>query len=445
MFIRHKTNSENKKLLIRLANEGIISVTPKNSFEKYIKIRNKKLCIGKDSFPIADRRIFVIGGGKASAHMAYALENILGRGRIIDGLVVAPHKDIIPRVIKVHIGDHPFPTERSVQGVKKIFALKDKYNLTKDDLIIGLISGGGSSLLSYPKDEITLSDKHMLYKIFRKYGIPDFETAVIKTKLSQVKGGGMGAYFYPTPIISIIISDDNGESGHEKTAAGPFTPHMATFRDSLSILERYGALQEVPPRVLSYIKNNLEEEESMPPASHINQYVIAKNEDALFVIEKSAKKNGVTTKTFPYMKGDVQKTAQDIFKKIISEKRKNKKTLYIYGGETTVSLSNGSGRGGRAQEFVLSIVNEIIKYNPLFSITVLAVGTDGVDYLKESAGGIFEWSGGNKNILKAKQKLGEYLKTHSSFHALKMLNSHITIGHTGTNVGDIVLLYIVEK
>ena len=423
-----------REKLLKLVDRAICCVQPKQCIPKALKLHNNKLYIEGNCFSLAGKRIFVIGVGKASAEMALEIEKIVGQERIRAGIVITNRTTVKLKKIKMHLADHPIPSVRGLQGAKKIFAFKKKYNIGKNDLIIALVSGGWSALVPCPVHGISLADKKKLYNLFIKYGVEGFESTIIKTKISCVKGGGLAKYFFPTTIISLILSDDNGWSGDKFTSSGPFTPHPSTFADAIKVIDKYKMRDEVPKSIIAFLEKN--KNKNKTSSANVKQFILANNKILLAEINKFAKKEGLLVK----IKNNVAGEAGDVAREFCMKINKKKPIFLLYGGETTVKLPKSHGAGGRNQEFIAVCLKYLQNVKLSDKHWALAsIATDGVDFIKQSAGGIID----NDTLRFIENKsidVNNYLNKHDSHNLLKVINANVFIGDpTGTNVGDIMM------
>ncbi|MBI5401585.1 DUF4147 domain-containing protein [Candidatus Wolfebacteria bacterium] len=424
-----------KKRLLKLVDRAIGCVQPKQFIPGAVKLHGNKLSVKGKDFSLIGKRVFVIGIGKASVEMALEIEKILGPDRITAGLVITNRTIVKLKKIKVHLADHPLPSARGWQGAKKIFALKKKYSIGKNDLIIALVSGGGSALAPYPVSGVSLVDKKKLYDLFIKHGVTGFKSTIIKTKISSVKGGGLAKHFFPAQVISLILSDDNGQSGDEFTSSGPFTHHPSTFADALKIIDEYKIRGEVPKSIISFLEKNRKNKKEKSAVNNVKQFVLASNKILLAEINKLAKKQGWIVKTKNNIAGEVK----DVAREFCTEINHNKKTnLLLYGGETTVKLSKSHGVGGRNQEFVVACLKYLKNAKLSKPWALASIATDGIDFIKQSAGGMID--GDILKIIKNKNiDVDKYLSKHDFHNLLKSINSNLFVNNsTGTNVGDIM-------
>ena len=406
-----------------------------------ISLHDEILCIGSERFPLLGRRIFVVGAGKASAAMAVALETIIGEEKITAGIILTNSVLSKPKKIILRTAGHPIP---SAEGMADIFQMKEKFHIGVNDIVIGLISGGGSSMMSYPVPAITLEEKQKMYELFIKHGISGHESTIIKTKISQVKGGGLACHFAPAQIISLVVSDDNGISGHDMTASGPFVRHPSSFSDAWNVVQKYNMSNDIPVKVKSYLLGGEKEECSV--IHKVHQTIIATNEDALDEIRQAAESEGFVVETKSGIQGEAKEVAYRICNDIQNREIK-KPTLFLYGGETTVTLDYPHKKGGRNQEFVVACL-QYLSTRPLAGRwCVASVGTDGVDFVEDAAGGIID----EDSLRLAKEKeldvaISSFLERHKTGRLLDSINSIVRTGRpTGTNVGDIILFLVSPR
>jgi len=430
-------NNRERKLILKLIGLGIDSVRPRNFMKKSLSCKENVIKVGGKEFDLKNKRIFVIGAGKMAGGMAIEIEKILGYENITHGIINTNFCEEKPKKITVNKADHPIPSLKGLRGAKKILEMKKKFNLGKKDFIITLISGGGSSLLPYPIDEISFDDKKKMIIELIKSGADVQEMTILKKKLSKVKGGKLAEYFYPTPILSLVVSDVVGDD-LEVIASGPLTKDNSTFKDALDIIEKYNLRNKIPEKVERFLveNKNVSEKQNL---SHVAQFILANNQNVIKTIKNCARNLGLKVEVIKNVKGESSSIAQDICNKLNKTEVK-KPTLFIYGGETTVTLGDSSGKGGRNQEFITSCLKHFNykKFNN-YNWAIASIATDGMDYIKESCGGIIDRNS-FEIIEKNKINLDKYLHNHNSHSLLKKINSNLsTDGLTGINVGDVML------
>src|SRR3989344_2190128 len=380
-------DSLQRKKILDLADVGIHAVLPKQFMHKSVTVDRDILCVRNKTFNIKDRRIFVIGAGKASVTMALELERILGIDRITAGIIVSNDTATKLSKVAVHYADHPIPSKRGIAGAKKVFDLKTKFNLNEHDLIVALVSGGASALMPYPVNGVSLEDKRKLFETFLRSGASGIEFSLVRKKISQIKGGGLAKYFHPIPVISLILSDTVGDD-FTPTAGGPFTKDNTTIADAWRIIEHYGIKDSIPLTIRSYFKKRIFEEK-ITDFSHVHQVAASENNHALEAIKKRARRYGMKVHVEKNIGGEAKETAVRICEKIGKYSVKTP-TLYLYGGETTVTLPEKHGVGGRNQEFVLSCLEYLRARQFPMPWAIASLGTDGVDFIPEAAGALVD-------------------------------------------------------
>ena len=433
------TSSE-KRSLLKWFEAGMRSVLLPSLVGGNIRVSGDTLFIQGRPFSLAGRRIFVIGAGKAASGMAKAIEDVLGPERITAGVVVSNENTVRPRIIEVHEADHPLPSERSVMGARKILGLKSKYDVGEKDLVIALISGGGSSLLAHPVSGVTLSDKQKMIELLIRSGASVHEMTVLKKKISSVKGGRLAQHFYPTPIISLTLSD---VVGNDLTviASGPLVYNEMTINDAFRIIDAYNLRLTLPKSIVRFLEKNIEIEEKIPPFDHVHHTILGDNNTVLSGIAAAAQKDGVRVHMKSHIEGEAREVARAICADILKQEIKEP-TLYLYGGETTVTLPEKHGIGGRNQEFVLSCLEYLRARQFPMPWAIASLGTDGVDFIPEAAGALVD-SETIKDADKRSIDFTSALARHDSYPVLCDLGAIVsTGGPTGTNVGDVIMVFV---
>ena len=443
MIIKNYSELEEKglaaKIALKLIEEGIKAANPSNRLINLLKVKEGTLIIKDKSFQIKGR-IFVVGGGKAVGSIAITLEKILG-DYIYKGLIIVPEylKGIKLRRIKVWYGTHPFPSESNIMGTKKIVELLGE--LKENDIVIALISGGGSSLLSLPPKEIGLEDQITITKMLLNSGADIKEINIVRKHLSKIKGGWLAFRASSATLISLIISDVVGDP-LDIIASGPTVPDGSTFNDAISILKRYKLYSELSPNVKRYLEKGVSSEipETPKPENKVFKrtynFLIMNNRDILNAVYSKAKELGLNAIILTsYLEGEARYAGlflSSIIQEIYYHNTPIKKpAAIISGGETTVKVK-GKGKGGRNQELVLSAAKKI---SNLKNVALASVGTDGIDGVTNAAGGLI--TGETYEAARLHSiNIDDYLSDNDSYRALKALKSLVFTGPTGTNVND---------
>jgi len=407
--------SDKKKDCLEILEAGLEAANPENIIPKYvtpdeIKIGGKSIKIRKYS------NIYSVAFGKAGDSMTRALNAIIP---IKSGIVVIPKGSksrIKGKKFQIFNSRHPKPDQTSVKAAKEV--MKFLQNKKSDELVIFLVSGGGSSLLAMPND-ITLDDKIYVTNLLLKSGATIQEFNCIRKHLSKIKGGRLVENM-KCQGISLVMSDVEGDD-LSSIASGTTYMDDTTFADALDIIEKYKLKRKMPLEVLQVLENGLEKIE-IPKKSKIENYIIANNSDCLEAMQKTARKIGYNV-TILQVFGEIK----DAVTKILENISENQKACLIFGGETTVRVL-GKGMGGRNQEMVLRILKNTQK---LKKIVIASMGTDGIDGNSVFAGAITENIRIDSSITK------EFLKNSDSGRFFQKQKGSIVTDFTHTNLMDI--------
>jgi glycerate 2-kinase len=404
----------------------------------------KTLFVNEDSYKV-NGRIFVIGGGKASGLMAQTVERIIGPENIEAGIVIDKAAPVEFRVqkIKVMQAGHPLPDERGIKAARSILDLKGKYSICKDDLVICLISGGGSALMPCPADGLSLGDKQKVTGLLLSCGANIHEINTVRKHLSGIKGGRLAQYFSPTSVLSLILSDVAGND-MSIIASCPTYPDTSSYGDARLVLEKYNLLHKVPGNILSVLEQGChgQIEETPKSLENVQNYIIGDNRLALKAMAEKASSSGfkpviVTAE----QTGDTATAARQRAHEILNALYKSHDAIII-GGETTPVLPDNHGTGGRNQHYAALTMHLLENYPGEWLLA--SVATDGSDYISDVAGAIVDRSS-LANLKKNNIDIRAHLEWYDSYPLLRETgNSIILTGSTGTNVGD-VMLYLLPS
>lgn len=424
---------------------GLRAVEPDVCLRRHIHLAGNLLKIGKKTYNLTKfKDIYVVGFGKVSGFMGVVLEEILGE-RIRAGIINVQYGyHASCRIIKINMASHPIPDEAGIKGTTEIIQLLKKAD--ENDLIICLISGGGSALFELPCDGITLIEIQMVTELLLKCGARIDEVNAIRKHISQVKGGRF-VKMCKGEIVSLLLSDVVNDQ-LDAIASGPTAPDYSTFSDCEKIFIKYGLSQKIPDSIRAHIQKGLEGKVEETPKfidkifDKVYNVIIGNNRKALQASYKKATELGYHTAVISsYMNSEAREAAKAygaIAKEIHRSGNPVKRpACVIAGGETTVVV-RGKGKGGRNQEFVLSAAIEI---DGLEDTVILSAGTDGIDGNTDAAGAIAD----GFTVSRAKSMAMEpeaYLGDNNSYSFFKELNDLFVTGPTKTNVMDIMLLLI---
>ncbi len=408
-------------------------------FDAAVASAQPSLCIPRHLPPPPRGRTIVIGAGKASAAMARALEdNWTGP---LQGLVVTRYGYEVPcQRIEIVQAAHPVPDSAGEQAARRMLALVR--GLSPDDLVLCLISGGGSALLPAPIEGLTLAHKQVLNRALLQSGATISEMNSVRRHLSAIKGGRLAAACHPARVVTLLISDVPGDNPID-IASGPTVGDPTTCQDALAILRRYRI--EVPPEVLAVLESG--RGESVKPGdarlANAELRMIATPQMALEAAALAASAAGIT----PYILGDsLEGEARDVGKVLAAmalQVRRHRQPfpapcVLLSGGETTVTVS-GKGRGGRNVEFLLSLG---IALQGEAGVHALAGDTDGVDGAEEIAGAYL----GPDSLERAwalARPPRDALADNDGHGFFQALGDSVVTGPTLTNVNDFRAILIL--
>lgn len=404
-------------------------------------------------------KLLVIGFGKASYQMARAVEETLDTVLIKGGIVVTKYghgknqrsaisglKSTDLKKINVYEAGHPIPDENGIKATEKIIGLLK--NADHKDLVLCLISGGGSALNVSPYEGISLDEKQLITDLLLRGGADITELNAVRKHISKVKGGRIAEIARPAEIISLIISDVINDK-LDVIASGPTAPDTSTFQDALDVISKYDLSEKTPESVINILNKGRDGLIPETPKKenrlfeHVENIIIGNNEKALVAAENKALSMGLEAEIISKtIMGEAREAGRQLAGKAIELKRAkahghhNTKCL-ISGGETTVTVK-GKGNGGRNTELALSFALEI---EGIEGITLLSAGTDGTDGPTDAAGAIVD----GETIRKARN-LGidpvGYLNNNDSYTLFKKTDSLLITGPTGTNVMDMQIVVI---
>jgi len=444
-----KTKSEKKarKLVLNGLEAAINAADPKRIVKSKILLENSILKVEKHVFDLRKfQHVYVVGGGKASGAMAEALEQILGR-YITEGIINVPHgTKNKTKIVKLHKATHPIPDETGVEGTRSMLKIAEQAE--KNDLIICLISGGGSSLMPLPRGKISIADKRMLTDSLLKSGATINEINTVRKHVSDFKGGWLAKKAYPATILNLILSDVIGDP-LDFIASGPTTPDSTTFAGAVQVLRKYELWNKTPPSIRTLLKEGEQGKIHETPKTgdeafkKVHNVVIGNNRLASMAATSALKSAGLNTLLLTSsLEGeakDAGKALAAIAQEIaVSGNPVCKPAGMVAGGETTVIVT-GKGLGGRNQEIPLAAT---LKLSGLHGAVVASLSTDGVDGPTDAAGAIADAS----TLARAKI-LGltpdKFLASNDSYNFFSKLEDLIFTGPTGTNVNDISVLVVV--
>jgi hydroxypyruvate reductase/glycerate 2-kinase len=401
------------------------------------------------------RRILVVGAGKAGATMSAALEDaLLDCLPRMEGIVNVPAELVRPlRSIRLHAARPAGTNQPTADGVEGARQILDLFaGAGPEDIGICLLSGGGSALLPAPAEGASLEDKQIVTQLLHECGATINEMNAVRKHLSRIKGGRLAEAFKGRALYSLIISDVIGDP-LDVIASGPTAPDPTTFADALAVLENYKLNPRVPPNVLDHLKKGasgqlLETPKSLPDSIH--NLLIGNNAGALDEARIKAESLGYQVLSLgSQIEGETQEVAAALagyVHSLLADPRPMRRPMCLLsGGETTVILGKDHGLGGRNQEFVLVVLQDLGRQG-MSNVVVLSGGTDGEDGPTDAAGAVAD----AETLLKADQlglSPGDFLLRHDAYHFFQATGDLIRTGLTETNVMDVrvILLHASSK
>ncbi len=427
---------------------GVEAADPRRILSSSVSLRRNILKVGNRQYPLSQyRRIFVGGAGKASAAMAANLEKILG-ARITAGRINVKYgHGATLRHIAIQEAGHPLPDENGFQGAREIVKMLSE--LTEQDLVIFLISGGGSALMPYPIPGISLEEKQQVTNLLLRSGATIQEINTIRKHLSFLKGGGLAKRVFPATLITLILSDVIGDP-LDAIASGPTVPDSTTFQDCAELLDRYALWDKIPPAIAQHFQEGREgrREETLKKGDrsfqNVFNRVVGNNFLSIKAAKREAKRRGyrplILSSLIEGETREVAKVHTAIAKEVLlSGNPIPPPACILSGGETTVTLA-GNGKGGRNQEFVLAAAMDIAGAKDMGS---LSAGTDGTDGPTDAAGAIADGRTIDR-ALKQGMKPRAFLQDNNSYPFFAALKDLVMTGPTGTNVMDLRIILVQE-
>lgn len=445
----HKKTDDIKKDALSIFLSGVKAVEAGEAVRRNLTRKGETLkCSCRKEAPYdlsVFNHIYVVGAGKATASMAAAVEDIMGE-YITDGVINVKYGHTT-RLGKIRLNEagHPIPDANGEKGAREIAEMVTRAG--EGDLVINLISGGGSALMPIPAEGLSLSDKQSATDLLLASGASIHEVNSVRKHLSAVKGGGLARMAYPAQMLTLIISDVTGDD-LSAIASGPSAPDESTFEEALSILKRYALLDRVRPSVKDHLLKGLSGKvhetarAGDPCFSRVMNCMVATNAKAVEQAVQKAVDAGyeplVMTTTLEGEAREVAKVITSIAREVQRSGRPVKgPACLLFGGETTVTIK-GDGKGGRNQELALAAA---LALDGTQGIVLLSGGTDGTDGPTDAAGAVVD---GTTRAAAADMSLDAelFLKNNDAYTFFSRCGGLIKTGPTNTNVMDLIVVLI---
>jgi glycerate 2-kinase len=405
-----------RRQALRIVEAGFAAIDTKTAVNRTVKYNQQKEILKVDgkSYPLADfERVICVGFGKAAFNAVSELQNILG-DKIKCGFVIDLKEGNLGN-ITCKIGTHPYPTKINIDATKELVAMLS--NCTEKDLVLCVVSGGGSALLCSPHDMSCEQEVSIIAALTVK-GASIQELNIVRKHISTVKGGNLAKMMYPASCISLIFSDVPGDD-LDMVASGPTVMDKTFMKDAAAVLKKYNVLEicELP-------SCNLTETPKEPKYFEKVQNVLAvSSKQALDAMKEEAENLGFDVKIFS---DNFQGIAREIGPKIVAQNQKHQALLGA--GESTVEIK-GKGKGGRNQEMALAALSSVVENQVL-----VCAASDGHDNT-DCAGAIID----RETLAKAKNlglDINVFLDDNDSFNFFEKTDNLLLTGHTEANVAD---------
>lgn len=432
-----------KRVLLDIFDETIEALQPSSLLEQELEIKSGVLRVHNQRYVLADfENIHVITSGKGSLALAKAIDSFVPI--TISDILVVEKRDQGGEIADGEVleSDHPIPSKASVNAGEAVVSRAEEVG--PNDLVIAGITGGTSALVTSPPADVDISEIASITDGMLNAGAPIEEVNTVRKRVSTIKGGQLAEILYPSTVISLILVDEvAGEPW------GPTVTDMPPSRDAIGILKKYGLWSDAPEAVKGHLRgtmcgrNQERNQPSTPPATNVQNVVLADGSDACEAAANRIRERGlsphIVSTTIEGESATVARVMADIGTEIHEKSRPlPPPCILISGGETTVTVGDAGGIGGPNQEFALAAASKIEGRS---EIVVAAIDTDGTDGPTEAAGGIVD-----SNSVSRAENLGldisEELENHNALPTLDAIGGLVEMNPTNTNLMDLRLIYI---
>lgn len=430
-----------KQIADQIYSAALEAVDPEKVVRRFLRLKEGRLQAGDRAYPLDSfRKIYLAGVGKAAVPMARAVEEVLG-DRLEAGLVVVKygHGGELKRT-RVLEGGHPEPDEQGHRAARELVSFLSE-NLSSQDLLLMVVSGGGSALLPLPVEPVSLADKKKTTEVLLRCGATIQEINTLRKHLSRIKGGRLLQVTQWATVVSMLLSDVVGDDV-ASIASGPTAPDPTTFEDCREIVRRYGIQENLPRTVVDYLRRGGEERETLKPGDpsfeRVHNVVVGSNILGLEAAAEKARELDfeplILSSSLYGNTADAARIHVAVAQEIVRTGNPvDRPCCVISGGETTVEV-RGEGKGGRNQEFALWCARETDGWQEQ-EVLFVSLGSDGTDGPTDAAGAVASpLTAGRARELGL--SLEDYLQRNDSYPFFDRLGDLIRTGPTRTNVMD---------
>jgi hydroxypyruvate reductase len=439
--------SEYREHLETIFRAGLEAVNPAQAVARAVSREGDTLLVCGRAYQLTEyERVFVIGAGKAGAPMAGAIEHALG-DRLDAGRITVKYGHTVPLTkVEIQEAGHPIPDERGIQGAGEIARIANQAG--QRDLVLCVISGGGSALLVSPAEGIHLSEKQATTAELLSCGASIDEINALRKHLSRLKGGQLARLCSPASVVTLILSDVVGDP-LDVIASGPTVPDSSTFEECWKIVERYELADRLPKSIIQHLKQGARgalpetPKQGDPVFDRVQNEIVGNNLSAILAASREAEALGykplILSTRIEGETRDVAGVHAAIFREVLATGYPLATPACILsGGETTVTLK-GKGKGGRNQECSLAVALHIQGEDRIF---FLSAGTDGTDGPTDAAGAFADGTTVERGRTLNMEAI-DYLDENNSYPFFEALGDLLITGPTNTNVMDLRICLIV--
>jgi glycerate 2-kinase len=440
--------SEHQEIILAVQRAALAAVDPGAAVHRHVERRGSRLLVGRRSYDLDTiEQVRIIGAGKAAVAMAGALHDVLG-DRLSGGLVVTKYGYRATNVdtgrVEVVEAGHPVPDQQGVDATRRLAGLAARAG--PRDLLLAVISGGGSALMVLPAPGLVLDDVQHTTDLLLRAGATIVELNTVRKHLSSIKGGGLAHVAVPARVAALVLSDVVGDP-LDAIASGPLSPDPTTFAGAWAVVERYGLADRLPSAVRRRLKAGLAGEVPDTPKpgdplfANVHVVIVGSNRLAATAAVEAARAAGLNSLLLStFVEGEARQVAR-VAAALVKELAHYDRPLprpacLVWGGETTVTV-RGSGTGGRNQELALAAA---IALDGLPGVLLVALATDGTDGPTDAAGAV-----ATGDTVARARAMGldpaAHLADNNAYPFFDALDDLIHTGPTGTNVNDLLFVF----